>query len=886
MNARQSVCIDSTREFRCEFYGLRGLVALATGCKVNLLFPFIVALILSSLLSQGFATSPPQNGTGGVVQGWVADQAGAAVKAARVTLNRNGKALRAVSTDDEGRFLLNGIAPGRYDLTVKAGGFAIYQEEVTVGNTGGAQLKIALKLEALDSEVEVNGERSGLSVDAASNKNAIILRGDVIRRLPRDEARLRQLLERIAGSSAGKLNIAVNGLAGAGLPPTATIKEIRINNDPFSAVYHEPGSARVEIDTKGGENLMQGSLYLGYRNSAFDARNAFSEIRPPLEHNDVGGWWSSRLFGPRSFIFGLVERRRHDETVPVLAYLPDGRFITNTPTPSRNMAVNLRMSYLPSDRNTFSLSFDHSNGRQRGLELTTIDLPERSSDLRPSEQALQASWRSIVSPQIINEAQLRLTRERSSSDTDNTAAAVEVAGSFNGGGPQCCPEASASERVSFADNATFSYGRNLLKTGLSVAGAHTSGLSERNFGGTFYYASLSFFRLKRPVLYTLSAGAPSLGFGLWQYAGYVQDEIRLKSNFTLSPGLRYETQTHLGDRNNIAPRLGFAWSPFKNQKTVVRGGAGVFYQQLEESQIDPALRYDGVRQRQIIILRPRFSDPLGGNPISSFPASVNRLAADLRAPYQSHSVIGVEQALPYDLILTVTYNYARGTHLFRSRDINAPLPGQFLRPVPEFGRVAQLESSGSSTYHGLTVGFTRSFGARLSLFGNYTFSRSMDDTDGPNSFPMDSYNLATERGFSATDARHQFFAAALLALPYGFEASPIVYFNSGRPYNITTGFDDNGDSVLNDRPVGVRRNSGRGPNYASVDFRLAKSFSYRRPGSDQQLIGIEVAADATNLFNRVNLADFNGIQTSPFFGQANAALNPRQITAQITFYFH
>src|SRR5262249_1118507 len=176
--------------------------------------------------------------------------------------------------------------------------------------------------------------------------------------------------------------------------------------------------------------------------------------------------------------------------------------------------------------------------------------------------------------------------------------------------------------------------------------------------------------------------------------------------------------------------------------------------------------------------------------------------------------------------------------------------------------------------------------ARLSLFGNYTLSRAMDDADGPNAFPMDSYNLASERGFSATDARHQFFAALLLALPYGFEAAPIVYYSSGRPYNLTTGFGDNGDSVVNDRPAGVRRNSGRGSNFASVDLRLAKSFSYRRPGIDQQLFGVEIAADATNLFNRVNLADFNGIQTSPFFGQANAAHNPRQITAQITFYFH
>src|SRR5262249_10302276 len=137
---------------------------------------------------------------------------------------------------------------------------------------------------------------------------------------------------------------------------------------------------------------------------------------------------------------------------------------------------------------------------------------ERSFDTRSSEQSLQGSWRAIFSPNLINEAQLRLTRERSNNTTDNAATAVEVAGSFNGGGPQCCPETFAVERLSIADNVTISRGRHLLKAGASVAGAHISGLSERDFGGTFYYPSLSFFRLKRPLYYTISAGEPDLNF--------------------------------------------------------------------------------------------------------------------------------------------------------------------------------------------------------------------------------------------------------------------------------------------------------------------------------------------------------------------------------------
>src|SRR5262249_55216426 len=148
----------------------------------------------------------------------------------------------------------------------------------------------------------------------------------------------------------------------------------------------------------------------------------------------------------------------------------------------------------------------------------------------------------------------------------------------------------------------------------------------------------------------------------------------------------------------------------------------------------------------VIVNRPRLPDPFGGRPISGFPISINKLADDLHAPYQMHAAIGVEQRLPHDAILTVTYNYVRGVHLFRSRDVNAPLPGTFSRPTPDLGRIAQLESSSSATYQGLSVGFSQSIGERVSLFGNYTLSRAVDDADAPTAFPADSYSLAGERG--------------------------------------------------------------------------------------------------------------------------------------------
>ena len=193
-----------------------------------------------------------------------------------------------------------------------------------------------------------------------------------------------------------------------------------------------------------------------------------------------------------------------------------------------------------------------------------------------------------------------------------------------------------------------------------------------------------------------------------------------------------------------------------------------------------------------------------------------------------HTALGIEQRLPRNAVVTVTYNFMRGVHLFRSRDVNAPLPDTGLRPLAQFGRIVQLESSSRSTYHGLTLGFSQTLGQHVTIFSNYTLSRAIDDADGPGALPMDNYNLAIERGYSMHDVRHQFFVSALLALPFGIEATPMVNVNSGMPFNITTGLDDNNDTVVNDRPAGLARNSGRGPGYASVDLRLSKESAHAK----------------------------------------------------------
>src|SRR5262249_50013756 len=161
--------------------------------------------------------------------------------------------------------------------------------------------------------------------------------------------------------------------------------------------------------------------------------------------------------------------------------------------------------------------------------------------------------------------------------------------------------------------------------------------------------------------------------------------------------------------------------------------------------------------------------------------------------------------------ISVAYDYIRGNHVYRSRNINAPLPHSLVRPDPTQGNIWQLESSGLSDFKGLTFGYRTRLRGSTNLFVNYTFSSSYNDTDGPFSQPANNYDLHSEWGRSSDNQRHHFQAGINGRLPGNFNVNTTLRWNTGRPYTFTTGFDDNGDTVINDRPFDVARNSATGP---------------------------------------------------------------------------
>ncbi|MGH9849708.1 MAG: TonB-dependent receptor domain-containing protein, partial [Blastocatellia bacterium] len=410
-----------------------------------------------------------------------------------------------------------------------------------------------------------------------------------------------------------------------------------------------------------------------------------------------------------------------------------------------------------------------------------------------------------------------------------------------------------------------------------------------NFGGTFEFSSLDRFAISSPFVFRINQGQPKVSFSQHEAAGFFQDEMKLRPNFNLTLGLRYDWQSNIGARSNFAPRLAFAYAP-GNQKTVLRSGAGIFYEHVSESVTQRALLFDGARIREMVISDPSFPDPFQAGQTRLPLPSVVRVAPDIRAPYMFQAGFSVERELWGKTQMIVEYQTLRGAHLLRSRNINAPLPETGQRLDPNFLNLNQVESSGSMRGNALSVAFRGNIGKRLKGLARYTLSRTTDDTSGRFALPANNHDLRPELGRADFDERHRFVYAGTLELPRSFRVGLLLMLASGKPFDISTGLDDNRDTIANDRPLGITRNTGRGPGLAQLDLRLTKLFSVLRPfkgfnKSKNDSPNLEISIDLFNALNHTNFINFIGAQSSPFFGRANSALPARTIQLSTRYRF-
>jgi len=835
----------------------------------------ILLLSLSGALAQNATT----------VSGTVLDQTGAAVSSSRLTLiGKGSQQSRQVFSDGEGRFLFNSVPPGQYVLKAKTEDFESVSKEITV-----TARPVAVNLEMKISVAEQITVTSTGSDPVAPEKNldAVRLGEESLHALPSDSQNILQILGNFVAPAAGGtegLSLVVDGVEAGDIAdlPSSSLRTMVIDRNPYAAEFRRPGKARVEVTTRQGSlKRYHGSVALFARNSVFDSRNAFAAEKPDLDRRLVQAALGGPLGLKGASFFLSGQHLGNRENAIVNAVTLTGPLVVNVPTTVGRDDILGRIDLHPGSTHSLTAFYSFDQKFQSNQGVGGFNLADQAFATALRAHKFQFSDQAVVRPDLLNTLRVLVRRSSSGQGIPPAGPGIVVNGAFNSGSAQTASR-SRETLVEAEDVAAYARHRHTLHFGADARTRFFNVSDFTNFGGTFEFASLSQFQSGTPYVFRINQGRPIASFSIQEAGGFVQDEIRVRPSLVLDLGVRHDWQSSLPNRKGIAPRLAVSYAP-GDQKTVIRAGAGVFYERLTEVAQQQARLLDGVRVMQLVIPNPTFP-AIPNLTVSSVPTSIVRLAPNITSPYLVQASLGLERELWSKGHLTVEYQMLRGIHLFRSHNINAPLPLTGLRPNPNFLNINQVESTARMRSHAVTATFTGRAGKYLTGTAQYTFSRAINDTSGALSLPADNYNLASEMGRADFDRRHRFSYTSLLNTPSGFRLGAILTLGSGIPFNITAGQDNNHDTLANDRPQGVTRNTGRGPGLVQLDLRLTKLFRVPRPlNRDLASRNLEISLDAFNVVNHTNFVNFVGVLTSPFFGRANAALPAR--TLQLSFNY-
>ncbi len=825
------------------------------------------------------------------VSGVVLDPSGAAIAEAKVILRREGGGSeQARTTNQRGQFRFTRLVSGNYEIEAQKEGFKPSITQLTVGAPGTAPLQIVLPIAELREELAVADRPNQVSANPDENLNVIRLDREALKKLPvlgNDViGGLANLLD--AGSvGSGGATVIVDGMESKKKKiPASTIQEVRINQNPYSAEFSRPGRGRIEVITKAGSPEYHGEFNFIFRDHHLDARNAFARERPPEQRRIYEGNLTGPIVHGRktTFLFS-VNREEEDLQSIVFAQTPAGVVAENVAYPNRDTELSLRIDHQVGKKTTLSIRYEHTFDSSRNGGVGGFNLPEVASNSTSREHQLYFTHRRIISPKLINEFTLRAGHDGGQTRSVRLGIPrIVVLDAFTGGGGQTDRRGTETQ-VQLNEIISWTHGKHFVKGGVNIPDITRRGLSDRtNFGGTFSFSTLADYVHNRPFLFSINQGEGHLVFWQRDFGLFVQDNILVRPNFSVGLGLRYDWQNYLGDSNNLAPRLSFAYAPGKQRKTVLRGGAGIFYDRTGSSPIGDRLRFDGRRLRQVTLTDPGYPDPLSsGGTLAAQPSSIVRFAPEIRSPYTLQFNFGVERQLTKSLTATTNYINTRGVKLFRSRNLNAPPPPSYLqRPDLNVGVLRQIESSAHSQAHGLELMLR----GKLNRFFNgtiqYNLGRAYNNASGINALPANNYDLTGEWARAEFDERHRLNLLGTIEAGDWFNLGLTLSLASGRPYSLTTGRDDNRDSSASDRPAGVRRNSLQGPGAATLDVRWAKELHLNRTRKDEGPT-VTFGIDAFNVFNRTNYAGFVGNLSSPFFGLPVAARPARRM--QLTFGF-
>src|SRR6266853_758585 len=805
-------------------------------------------------------------------------------------------------SDDEGEFSFNNVPAGEYVLRVKAPGFKDARLPVTIGLTAMRPIRVRLKISSLTEAVTVTASADPIAL-ADENHTDIQFNEHLMMNVPSKSANPLDvpslfLAPSAFGNGTSSPQIIVDGVETSALDlPSSSVKSVAVDQNPYSAEFSRPGKARLEVTTKRGvQSRFRGNILAILRNSALDASNAFATVRP-LQQRAIG---EAELDGPISSTATFVLAGRYNmfnDSSVVFATTPSGTLTENVTTPLRSSHFFFRTDDRLNPLHRLSVLYTIKFRRVDNQGVGGIDLPERATNSFSDGNEVKVLETATLSQSVLNQVRFTYKEERHNTMSVTHSPTLLVRGAFNGGGAQISNRVSET-MLDVEDVASIIHGRHDFRFGGGLRPRFISAQDSSNVGGTFTFSCLFptpidpldplqqpcpfAFSENRPLRFTPNIGNPAVQFHQHEFYTFFQDGIRVRPSFSLTLGLRHEFQSNVSHYHSLAPRLAFAFAPGKG-KTVLRGGFGVFYERQPVLMEQQSLLYGGSAIRQVNISNPTYPNPFGpGETSEQATPSVERIDPGIRLPYLMQGSLAIEQKMGRGQnYLTLELTTLRGVGLYRTQDVNFPLPGTGIRPDSNFVNINQFESTASSRSYSAAITYKGHF-RKADIVTQYTLSRTLDSASSMNSLPSNNYDLSGEWGRADYDRRHRFNLVLVYSLPAGFRMSGILNAWSGLPYNIITGENPNGNTVVNDRPQGLWRNAGRGSGYTDLDLRLARRWRFSRGDHPHSM---EFAVDAFNALNHVNFQNYEGTITSLDFGRANTALPARQLQLSVRFIF-
>lgn len=871
---------------------------------------FAIALSLCLFSVSAAAQQPARTGKLAVT---ITDPSGALIPLATVTVTPqegSAVALAPVTASMEGLALVDNLVPGRYTVSATFSGFeTITVKDVRV-RAGDNKQKITLPLKRVDEAVTVGRDKQTAALDPLGSSFSTVLTREQIAALPDDPDEMEAALK--AMSPPGS-TMRVDGFSGGKLPPKSQIRSIRLPRmDMMAAQNHGGlnGAMFIDIMTQPGLGSFRGSTDFTFRDDALNSRNPFAEAKGD-EALRQGGLALSGPIQANKSSYSITFNGGMDYTTSnLLARTLDGTIAEPVRLPSDRSSLNIRLDSAINKDHALRFSYARNDSERRNVGVGSYTLPTAGFRQNSTDHTVRLSENGAVGKRFFSESRLQLRWADSRSVSATEAPTIRVNDAFTSGGAQ---QSGGDHRFEFEAASDLDYvrGKHSMRTGVLVEGGRYRSDASSNYLGTYTFASLADFAAGKPTTYTRRIGDPNVSYDNLQVGIYGQDDWRLHKTTMLSVGLRYEGQTLIKDQKNLSPRATVTWAPFKNGKTTFRGGVGYFNDWLGTSTYEQTLRVDGFKQREINVRFPSYPDA-GVTSGSALPTNRYLLANNLALPASWNANAGVDRQVTPTFRLNASYTYRQGDGLLRGRNLNAPVNG--VRPDPTFANIVEVTGDAGSRTHSINMGgnVIAMNWHRTIVFMNYTYTRGKSNGGGAFSLPANGDDLSTEWG--PNQARHRVQGQVNMEPVKDLSFSMQFRLQSGSPYNLTTGRDDNSDGVFSDRPAGVTRNSLWTPGQWDIGGRLNYAIGFGKRaqpagggpqgmmvvmggggggpmggfgggGASDKRYQVNFYISGSNLTNHKNYVGFSGVQTSPFFGQATNVLNPRKVELGMRFGF-